>query len=157
MLISLTWDVWFSFSNSNLLMFPIPGLLLLKLLYILAPWALCLFGAVSQSIWDAVSWAWSPKNVCRIKHNSQLLGCVFFFQFSVDGDKPCALPPSHPRMTEAHGPLMDAWSRCLPWGKKYLSNCSSFKDSYWEEFHCSTWAPSMTCDKLPLWPGCPYL
>ena len=29
-------------------------------------------------ICDAVSWAWSPKNVCWIKHNSQLLGCTFF-------------------------------------------------------------------------------
>ena len=31
----LTWDIWFSFINSNLLMFRLPGLLLQKLLYIL--------------------------------------------------------------------------------------------------------------------------
>ena len=29
-------------------------------------------------IWDAVSRAWSPKNVCWIKRNAQLLGCTFF-------------------------------------------------------------------------------
>ena len=34
---SLTWDVWFSLINSNLLMFRLPCLLLQKLLYILAP------------------------------------------------------------------------------------------------------------------------
>ena len=32
--------------------------------------------------WDAASRAWSPKDVCRIKHNSQLLGCALFCQFS---------------------------------------------------------------------------
>ena len=28
--------------------------------------------------WDAVSWAWSPKNFHQIKHNSQLLDCDYF-------------------------------------------------------------------------------
>ena len=31
--------------------------------------------------WDAVSWAWSPKNSCWIKHNSQLLGCEYFLSW----------------------------------------------------------------------------
>ena len=30
-------------------------------------------------IWDAVSQAWSLKNVCWIKSNAQLLGCTCFF------------------------------------------------------------------------------
>ena len=38
----------------------------------------CLFGAI-RVIWVAVSWAWSLKKVHWIKHNSQLIGCAFFF------------------------------------------------------------------------------
>ena len=33
-------------------------------------------------IWDVISWAWSPENVCRVKQNSQHSGCAFFFFFS---------------------------------------------------------------------------
>ena len=66
---SLTWDTWFSFINSNLLMFWLPGLLLQKFLDILALLLPLLNGFLSV-IWGAVSWAWSAQKVCWIKHNS---------------------------------------------------------------------------------------
>ena len=30
-------------------------------------------------IWESVSWTWSPQKIHWIKHNSQLLGCAFFY------------------------------------------------------------------------------
>lgn len=36
------------------------------------------WGSSLRVTWDAVSWAWSPKNCHQIKPNSQLLGSDFF-------------------------------------------------------------------------------
>ena len=44
--------------------------------------------------WDAASWAWSPKISRRIKHNSQLLGCAFFFLFNLQLPLSLSLSPS---------------------------------------------------------------
>ena len=35
--------------------------------------------------WDAISWAWSPKNSHWVKHNSQLLGCDYFLSWQSIG------------------------------------------------------------------------
>ena len=35
--------------------------------------------------WDAISWAWSPKNSHWVKHNSQLLGCDYFLSWQSTG------------------------------------------------------------------------
>ena len=70
---SLTWDIWFYFINSNILTFWIPGLLLQKLLYTLAP-HLASSEQFLSITWDAVS-EYSP--------NSQLLfRLCFFFQLT---------------------------------------------------------------------------
>ena len=76
---SFTWYVWVSLIDGNLLMFQLSGFLLLKPLPILVPplpsleQLLCIF-------WNAVTQSWSPQSVHWIKHNSQYLGCVCFFQ-----------------------------------------------------------------------------
>ena len=76
---SLTWGVWFSFINSNRLMFQLLGLLLQKLLYILTS-PLPLLNSFLSVIWDAMSCTWNLREVCRIKHNSQLFRlCIFSF------------------------------------------------------------------------------
>ena len=49
-----------------------------KLLYILAPPSPPRSSFLGVT-WDAASRAWSPQYVPRIKHNSQLLGCEYFF------------------------------------------------------------------------------
>ena len=78
---SLTRDIWFSSTNSNPLMVQWPGVLLQKLsrYHDLPP---CLFETVLSVIWDAVYWTWNVQEVHQIKHNSQLLGCAFFFQLT---------------------------------------------------------------------------
>ena len=71
---SLTWDIWFSLINNNLLMFRVPALSC-KLLYNLTPPC-----SAFRVTWDAVSWASSPKIFHQIKTKlSQLLGCDCFF------------------------------------------------------------------------------
>ena len=60
-------------------MFWLLGLLLQKLVYILAS----SLASSEQSLrisCDAVFQVWSPKNVHWIKHNSQVLDCAFFQQ-----------------------------------------------------------------------------
>ena len=69
----LTWDIWFSFMNSKLSMFWPPGLCG-RNSYI--SWML--FGTVPQSHLRGCIQGLNPQKVCRIKRNSQLLGCVFF-------------------------------------------------------------------------------
>ena len=77
MLISLTWDIWFSLINNNLLMFRLTCPLLqnfyITWLLSFPPWSSSL-----RVTWDFVSWAWSPKNSHWIKHSSQPLGCEYF-------------------------------------------------------------------------------
>ena len=74
---SLTWDNWFSFVNNNLPMFKLPDLSCKNSYIILAPHLTSLEQSL-RVIWEAIFWAWRPKNVHRIKRNSQILGCVFF-------------------------------------------------------------------------------
>ena len=74
---SLTWVIWFSLINNNLLMFPTIRTLLQNF-YI--TW---LLPAPPQSsslrvTWDAASLVWSPQNSHQIKYNSQLLSCEYF-------------------------------------------------------------------------------
>ena len=57
-------------------MFLLPALCCKNYIFQLLP---CLLGATFSG-WDAISRAWSPKKVRRIKYSSQLLGCDFFFQ-----------------------------------------------------------------------------
>ena len=83
----LTWDIWFSLINSDLLMFWLPVLWLQKILHILVPPLLLQNNSVLIVIWDAVSCGSSPQKIYWVKHNSQLLGCTFIFFFSVDNIK----------------------------------------------------------------------
>ena len=69
---SLTWDIWFSFINNNLLTFWLPTLLL-QSSYI--SWILPL--PPLRVFWNAVSWA-AVLILPQIKLNSQLSRCAFF-------------------------------------------------------------------------------
>ena len=77
---SLTWDIQLSLINNNLLIVQTACSLLQNFCIIwflpLPPQSCCL-----RVTWDAVSWAWSPKNSHQIKHNSQLLGCEHFLSW----------------------------------------------------------------------------
>ena len=74
---SLTWDVWFSLINRNLLMF---WLLALCCKNSYASWFLPrLFRAVPQSSLRGCIPGLSHRFVHWIEHNSQLLGCAFFW------------------------------------------------------------------------------
>ena len=94
---SLTWDIWLSLINSNLLMFLLPGLCC-KNSYISwltpSPSSPCLFGAVSQSYLRCCVLCLSPQKVRQIKHNSQLLDCAFSPQSTVSlkGDHRALFP-----------------------------------------------------------------
>ena len=76
---SLTWHLWFSLINNDLLMFWLFDFLLQNPPYILVstPAPASLEQSLSV-IWDAVSQAWSPQNVRWIKDNSQLLDYALF-------------------------------------------------------------------------------
>ena len=82
----VTWDIWFSLINSDILMFWLPVLWLQKILYMLVPPFLLQNNSGITVIWDAVSCGSSPQKIHWVKHNSQLLGCAFFF-FPVDNIK----------------------------------------------------------------------
>ena len=73
---SLTWVIWFSLINNNLLMFSLPEIFLQNF-YIIWLLPSPLVNSSLRVTWDTVSWVWSPKNRCRIKCNSQHLGCEF--------------------------------------------------------------------------------
>ena len=77
----LTWDIRFSLINSNLLMFWLLSLCCKNSSISWLP-ALRLWGSQSEWAESSVSWAGGAQKVHWIKHNSQLLGCVFFFFFS---------------------------------------------------------------------------
>ena len=81
-LISLTWGNWFSFVNNNLLMLKLPDFSCKNSYIILAPHLTSLEQSL-RVIWEAIFWAWRPKNDHRIKRNSQILGCVFFFNLKL--------------------------------------------------------------------------
>ena len=70
-----TWHIWFSF---NLLRFGLPAFCC-KLLYNLSLPPLPPWSSFLRILWDATSQAWSSKNSRQIKHNSQLLGCEYFW------------------------------------------------------------------------------
>ena len=77
---SLTWDIWFSLINNNLLKFRLP-VPCCQFLYNLTP-PLLRWNSSLRISWDTVSQAWNPKTSHQIKHNSQLVGCeVFSFFF----------------------------------------------------------------------------
>ena len=63
---SLTWDVWFSLINGNLLMFWLSWLLSY------------LFRTVAQSYMRGYVPGLSPQQICQIKRNSQLFGHALF-------------------------------------------------------------------------------
>ena len=63
--------------NNNSLMFWLPGLLLQKLLYLPTP-HLASLEQFSQRYLRCWVLGLSLQRVCRINHNSQFLGCVFF-------------------------------------------------------------------------------
>ena len=73
---SLTWYVWFSLINSNLLIFLLPGLCCKNACISWLP-CLSLQSNPSEHLRGCVL-GLSPQNVLQIKHNSQLLGCAFF-------------------------------------------------------------------------------
>ena len=79
-------------------------------------------------LWDAVSWAWSPKNSHRMEHNSQLLGCDCLFQWT-EG---------------ARGPCWESWwnvaQRHVGW-MKVTHHEGSFKTAtvYWFRFLDAQW------------------
>ena len=78
---SLTWDVWFSLINSNLLMFQLPGFFFCKNSFV--SWLLpYLFRAVHLSDLRGCLLGLSPQKVSQIKHNSQILGSLFFLDTS---------------------------------------------------------------------------
>ena len=77
----VTWDIWFSLINSDILMFWLPVLWLQKILYMLVPPFLLQNNSGITVIWDAVSCGSSPQKIHWVKHNSQLLGCAFLFFF----------------------------------------------------------------------------
>ena len=76
---SLTGDVWFSLTNSDLLMF-LSTSPLLQNSYV--SWIVPSpprSGSLGVT-WGAASRAWSPKNSRQIKHHAQLLSCENIFQ-----------------------------------------------------------------------------
>ena len=78
---SLTWDVWFSLMNSNLLMFWLPVLCCKKPLSSLAPpWPL--WSGPSEHLRGCLP-RLSPQKVHQIKQNSQLSGRWCFFQLTL--------------------------------------------------------------------------
>ena len=89
---SLTWDIWFSLINHNLLIarllifnlsiFNLPFVAMLLLIYNLAP-PLTSSEQFSQGYLRYCLLGLSPKDFCWIKHNSQVLGSMYFFQLSV--------------------------------------------------------------------------
>ena len=72
---SLTWDVWFSLINSNLLMFWLLVFVAKHPISWLLPY---LFGTVPQSYLRGWLPGLSPQYVHWITHNSQLRLCIFF-------------------------------------------------------------------------------
>ena len=74
---SLTWDVWFSLINSNLLMFWLPGFCCKTLLY--PGSSLTSSERFLRTMWEVVFRASILSFVCQTKHNSQLLGHAFLF------------------------------------------------------------------------------
>ena len=70
-----------SFINCHLLMFRLPCLLFKKKNYISWLSDMPLWNSFLSVIWDAVSQAWSPKTICQIKHNTQVLGWAFCYCF----------------------------------------------------------------------------
>ena len=77
---SLTWDIWFSFINNNLLIFSTTYSLLQNSYITWFPPSPPR-SSFLRVTWDAASWAWNPKNSRQIKHNSQRLGCAVLFVF----------------------------------------------------------------------------
>ena len=74
----LTWDILFSFINKKT--FDTQATCLLqKNFYITQLLPSPSPGGSFRVTWDVVSWIWSPKNFPWIKHNSQYLGCMYFF------------------------------------------------------------------------------
>ena len=73
---SLIWDVWYFLIKTDHLVFCYKNFCV----SLLAP--LPLWSSIWELFCVAVSWAWSLKKVHWIKHNSQQLGCAFFFFFS---------------------------------------------------------------------------
>ena len=74
---SLTWDVWFSLINSNLLMFWLPGFCCKTPLY--PGSSLTSSERFLRTMWEVVFRACVLSFVCQTKHNSQLLGHAFLF------------------------------------------------------------------------------
>ena len=80
---SLTWAIWFSLINGNLLIFRLPASCC-KLLYnLIPPFHLqpsCLLGAVLSGLLERLSPKLEiSKNSHQRKYNSQLPGCDYFF------------------------------------------------------------------------------
>ena len=65
----LTWHIWFSLTNNNLLMLRLPALCCKTPIYPGSSPRLLVSSL--RVAWNAASQAWSPKNSRRIKHNSQ--------------------------------------------------------------------------------------
>ena len=89
------------------------GLLLQKLLYILAALTLASSEQFLSVIWDAVSRAWHSQDIRQIKHNSQLFGVppTFFFWSTPQRLGICCA-------VRLHAPpwLLSLWHGCpLPW------------------------------------------
>ena len=77
---SLTWDIWLSLINNNLLVFRLP-VLCCKLLYKLTPPPHLLPQRLPSSFkvtWNAVCQVWSSNNSHQIKRNCPLLSCDYF-------------------------------------------------------------------------------
>ena len=73
---SLTWDIWFSLINSNLLMFWLPGLHCKTPIYPRS--SLTSSEQSLRATWEAASGAWSPQKVCQMKQFSTFRMCIFF-------------------------------------------------------------------------------
>ena len=73
---SLTWDIWFSLINNNLLMFRLPAPCCKTSSQ--SDWQRPHPNSSLRVTWDAVFWVWSLKNSHQIKHNSELSGCDCF-------------------------------------------------------------------------------
>ena len=122
---SLTADVRFSLSNSSLLMFQWPGFCC-KSCYIYC-FLTYLFGAVPQSYLRGCPLGLSLQKFHRIKHNSQLLGCVFF---SVDtGFKPLCLQ-THARLGGCHRQSITQQSNTAPVLELKLGQKSPSRQSF---------------------------
>ena len=115
---SLTWDVWFSFINSNLLMFQLPGFCC-KNSYIPA-FPLPLQSSpseLSERLPPGLKSSASPS--LWIKHNSQLLGCAFFsvdnFQAWIKFSSPWLLSPRLLQLSQEWLPLSNPQYTLKPW------------------------------------------